>query len=109
VSQNEIDAAKTVHFDYLNTQGQRKLIWPPSFALTRAYLDQLARSNGLASARISAARDELARAEKLTGQNRKDALTKLSTQLHSDAPGASDQAKVHTLASSVGDLANAQR
>ena len=43
ISQNEIDAAKTVHFDYLNTQGQPKLVWPPSFALARAYVDQLER------------------------------------------------------------------
>jgi hypothetical protein len=36
ISQNEIDAAKSVHFDYLNTQGQPKLVWPPTFALARA-------------------------------------------------------------------------
>ncbi|MEP6688858.1 MAG: hypothetical protein ABJC36_10965, partial [Gemmatimonadales bacterium] len=33
ISRNELDAAKTVHLDYLNTQGQPKLVWPPSFAL----------------------------------------------------------------------------
>ncbi|MFL5514970.1 MAG: LVIVD repeat-containing protein, partial [Gemmatimonadales bacterium] len=32
ISQNEIDAAKTVKLAYLNTQGQPKLVWPPSFA-----------------------------------------------------------------------------
>ena len=37
ISQNEIDAAKTVKFDYLNAQGQPKIVWPPSFALARAY------------------------------------------------------------------------
>ena len=47
ISRNEIDAAKTVHLDYLNTQGQPKLVWPPSFALARAYVDQLERSQGL--------------------------------------------------------------
>ncbi|MEO8580288.1 MAG: hypothetical protein ABI469_08565, partial [Gemmatimonadales bacterium] len=41
ISQNEIDAAKSVHFDYYNTQGQQMLVWPPSFALARAYVDQL--------------------------------------------------------------------
>ena len=56
ISQNEIDAAKTVHLDYLNTQGQPKLVWPPSFALARAYVDQLARSNGLSASRIAAVR-----------------------------------------------------
>jgi len=109
LSQNEIDAAKTVHLDYLNAQEQPKLVWPASFPLARAYLDQLARSNGLAATRVSAARGELARAEKLSGQPRRDALTQLATQLHGDAPGAADQAKVHTLASAVGELANAPR
>src|SRR5207245_1202116 len=33
LSQNEIDAAKLVHFDYLNVQDQPKLVWPPSFAV----------------------------------------------------------------------------
>ena len=49
ISQNEIDAAKLVHLDYLNAQGQPRIVWPASFAvLAQAYLDQLARSNGLA-------------------------------------------------------------
>src|SRR5207342_94408 len=30
ISQNEIDAAKLVHLDYLNVQDQPKLTWPPS-------------------------------------------------------------------------------
>jgi len=36
----------------------------PSFALSRAYLDQLARSNGLASETTAAARTTLANAER---------------------------------------------
>jgi len=105
ISQNEIDAARSVHLDYLNVQGQPKLVWPPSFALSRAYLDQLARSNGMAAAKIASVRGELDRAEKLNGQARKDALTALATQLHTDATSATDQAKAHMLATSVGDLA----
>src|SRR6185436_4368994 len=95
ISQNEIDAAKSVHLEYLNAQGQPKLVWPASFAVPRSYLDQLARSNGLGGDRLSAVRTELARAEKLSGQPRRDALTALATQLHSDATGAADQARVH--------------
>ena len=49
ISQNELDAAKTVRFDYLNAQEQRKFVWPASFAKARAYLDQLERDNGLAA------------------------------------------------------------
>ena len=52
--QNELDAAKTVRFDFYNTQMQQKFVWPPSFALAKAYLDQLERSNGLAAEKIQA-------------------------------------------------------
>ena len=44
---------------YWNTQDQQKFVWPPSFALARAYLDQLARSNGLSAETIAAARTTL--------------------------------------------------
>ena len=92
-------------YSYLNAQGQPKMIWPPSFALSRSYLDQLERSKGLAADKIASTRSELAKAEKLSGQARKDALSALATKLHADANGATDQAKAHTLAGSVGELA----
>ena len=107
ISANEIAAAKTVHLAYLNVQGQPKLVWPPSFALASAYVDQLERSNGLAADKIGATRAALARAEHLKGQQRKDALTQLAAQLNGDAAGAGDQKKVQTLAAAVTDLANA--
>ncbi len=109
ISQNEIDAAKLIHFDYLNAQDQQQLVWPASFVVARAYLDQLARSNGLAPDKLSAARSALARAEKLSGQPRRDAITQLATQLQGDAQGAADPAKVRTLAGAVTDLANVAR
>ncbi len=105
ISQNEIDAAKTVHFDYLNVQGQQKMVWPPSFALARAYVDQLTRSGGLSPARLQSVYAELTAAEKLSGQKRKDALSALSTALHTEARSSSDAPKAHMLASAVGDLA----
>jgi len=109
LSQNEIDAAKLIHFDYLNAQDQQKLVWPANPVVARAYLDQLARANGLAMEKIAAARQALARAEKLSGQARKDALAQLAAQLSGDAAGAADAAKVRTLAAAVTDLANAAR
>jgi hypothetical protein len=109
LSQNEIDAAKLIHFDYLNAQDQQKLVWPASAVVARAYLDQLARGNGLAAARVTAARQALARAERMSGQARKDALTQLATQLNGDVTGAGDQGKVRTLARLVADLASAAR
>src|SRR6059036_815933 len=108
VSQNEIDAAKLVHLDFFNTQDQPKLVWPASFAVARAYLDQLARSNGLAAPRVAALRRALERAEKLSGQPRRDALTQVARELDGDAQGVADQAKVRMLATAVTDLANAQ-
>jgi hypothetical protein len=107
LSANEIAAAKLVHFDYLNAQDQQQLVWPASFVVVRAYLDQLARGNGLAAAKITAARSALDRAEKLTGTQRRNALTRLATQLNGDAAGAADQARVKTVAAEVTRLAAA--
>jgi hypothetical protein len=106
LSQNELDAAKSVRFDHFNAQEQPKLVWPATFALPRAFLDQLARSNGLAADRISAARSALDAAEKLSGAARKDALTQLAGQLGGDASGR-DAAKVRMLADAVTRLAGA--
>jgi hypothetical protein len=109
ITQNEIDAAKTVRLDWLNVQGQPKLVWPPSAALVSAYLDQLARSNGLAAERITAARTALANAERQSGTPRRNALTALASQLNTAAPGANDQTKVRLAATAVTELANVVR
>jgi hypothetical protein len=106
LSQNEIDAAKTVHFDYQNTQGQPKFVWPASFALSRAYVDQLERSRGLSANRISAVRNSLASAEATSGAERSRSLNELASQIDKDAAGSSDAAKVRLLASSVRELAS---
>src|SRR4051812_27838956 len=107
ISQNEIDAAKTVHFDYYNTQGQQPFVWPPSFALARAYVDQLERSGGLASARISAVRQALTSAEGAAAGDRQARLGALASQLDADASGSSNAAKVRALATAVRNLAAA--
>ena len=105
LTQNEIDAANTVRFDYLNAQGQPKLAWPPSFALARAFADQLERSKGLAAARLSAVRDALAGAEKQSGAARRDALSKLASELDADASSSADANKVRMLQKALRDLA----
>jgi hypothetical protein len=109
ISQSEIDAAKTIHFDYLNTQGQPHLVWPPSFALARAYVDQLERSNGLPSGRIAAVRLALKKAESASGGKRASALRTLATQLDRNAGGSGDAAKVRTLAGTVRGVATVPR
>ena len=108
LTQNELDAAKTVRFTHFNTQEQQKFVWLPSFPLAKAYLDQLERSNGLSAARIQASRDALAAAEKATGQRRRTALTQLAAQLNGDVAGSTDQAKLKLLVSAVTDLGKAR-
>jgi hypothetical protein len=105
LSQNEIDAAKSVRLDYLNTQGQPKFVWPATFSLARAYVDQLERSGGLSGSRLSAVRQSLASAEQASGSARGSTLSTLASQLDSDANGSSDAMKVRKLASTVRDLA----
>jgi hypothetical protein len=105
ISQNELDAAKTVVFDHLNAQGQPKFVWPASFALARAYADQLERSNGLSAARLTAVRAGLTRAERASGGARKSALTALARGVDADAGASSDGAKVRKLSAAMRDLA----
>jgi hypothetical protein len=105
ISQNEIDAAKSVHQDYLNTQGQVKLVWPATFSLARAYADQLERSKGLGAGEISGIRESLTVAEMASGAKRQDALTQLAAKLDGEAGGAGDPAKVRTLAGELRELA----
>jgi hypothetical protein len=105
ISQNEIDAAKTVRFDYLNTQGQPTIVWPPSFALPRAYLDQLERSKAMNPAQIAEARQALATAERSSGQDRRDVLNALATRLNGSTQSAGHQAKAGKLAAAVAALA----
>jgi hypothetical protein len=109
LSQNEIDAAKTITFAEVNAQDQKKFVWPPSFAMARAFVDQLERSKGLSNASISSTRSELARIEKLSGSARRAPLQALGTKLSGEAGGSSDQAKVRMLVTAVNDLAAAQR
>ena len=105
LTQNEIDAAKSVTVAFQNVQDQQRVTWPASFAVARAYLDQLERGRGLAADRITATRAALASAERAAGARRRGALTTLATQLDRDAASAADGAKVRALTGVVRDLA----
>jgi hypothetical protein len=105
LSSNEIAAAKTVHFDEFNTQGQPALVWPMTFVLARAYVDQLERSKGLTTSQVIAARTGLSDAERASGSDRHDDLARLALQLDGYAQGSSDAAKVRTLSGTVRNLA----
>jgi hypothetical protein len=105
LTQNEIDAAKSVKLDYFNVQGQVQFVWPATYALARAYLDQLERSKGLPGEEIAAARQTLAEAEKAADTAPRDTLTQLAARLESKAEGR-ESAKVETLAGVVKQLAS---
>ncbi len=106
LTQNEIDAANSVTLTHLNSQGQPVYEWPATFALARAYLDQLERHGGLGSSRIGEIRGELASAEAMSGSGRSGALRSLSDSIGQYSAGAGDAAKVRLLADAVRSLAD---
>ena len=94
-----------MQWNELNAQGQPKIVWPPSFALARAYVDQLERGKCLSTSRIAAVRGELSSAERAAGAARQGALTTLSSQLAGEAAGSCDAKRVRSLSDAVKDLA----
>ena len=109
ISQNEIDAAKSVKFDFLNVQDQPKFVWPASFALSRAYTDQLERWKGLSGDKVTAVRTALSSAEGMSGAARRDALNKLAGDVRGYENGSTDVGRVRLLEASLRDLASAAR
>jgi hypothetical protein len=102
ISQNEIDAANTVKWDYLNAQGQPKISWPPSFALAKAFTDQLERKGCVAPAKISEIRSSISTAEKASGAARNASLSKLVTDV--EANRSCDPKKTDLLKKALQDL-----
>ena len=63
LTQNEIDAARSVQVAELNVQNQQKLVWPRKLVVAKAYIDQLERSGGLSSEQITNLRGAITKAE----------------------------------------------
>jgi hypothetical protein len=104
LSQNEIDAAALVHMDELNVQMQPKIIWPASFVVSRAYLDQLNRAHALPADRAAALQSAIDKADKnKPSKSALDQLDALATQLEKDAASASggDASRMKALADSI--------
>ncbi len=99
LTQNEIDAANSVVLSELNSQGQPIFEWPATFALPRAYLDQLERHRGLNAATITATRRALDEAESASGQQRRQILGAAADAVE-DVPTA-DPGRVERLAESL--------
>ncbi len=107
ITQNEIDAANSVVLTQLNSQGQPIFEWPATFALARAYLDQLERWHGMTAPQIASARDALTSAEGMSGTARADALRSLAAEINAQVAGAADSDKAAKLADAVQRLAAA--
>jgi len=63
LTQNEIDAAKTVRVAELNVQNQQKIEWPRKLVVAKAYVDQLERSQAMPSDQITSLRQAIQKAE----------------------------------------------
>ena len=102
LTQNEIDAAKTVQVSELNVQNQQKIVWPRKLVVAKAYIDQLERSQALQADQIATLRKEIQSAEK-TSLNR-SSMAKLETlastleQSAGTMKSAADTNRVHALA-----------
>ena len=102
LTQNEIDAAKTVHQTELNVQNQQKLEWPRKLVVAKAYVDQLERSQALQANQITELRQAIQSAES-SHLNKKDVakLQSLAATVEQSAGGstsAADSTRLHALA-----------
>ena len=98
LTQNEIDAAKTVQVAQLNVQSQQKIRWSNKLIVAKAYLDQLERSNGLRASKIGDIRKAIQTAE--TSKNAKK-LMGYAKSLEKDAKSsknATNMARINALA-----------
>jgi len=102
LTQNELDAAKTIHVSELNVQNQQKIEWPAKLVVAKAYLDQLSRSQALPADRVAALQKAIQNAE--TSHLNKGKVAKLKTMvpaLDKDAATAktpADSSRLHALA-----------
>ena len=102
LTQNEIDAAKTVRVAELNVQNQERIEWPRKLVVAKAYIDQLERSQALPAARIAALRQAIQSAE--SSGLKRSAVAKLKSlaasldQSAGTAKSAADATRLHGVA-----------
>lgn len=106
ITENEIAAANTVKMNYFNPQGQPKFEWPPSYALARAYLDQLERNGKLDTERLNSIRIKLSEAESSRRSKRAKLLNELAAEIVNNPGSSSNTDTIKKLASTMKDLAS---
>ena len=108
LTQNEIDAAKTVHVNELNVQNQQKIEWPAKLVVAKAYLDQLSRSQALSANQITDLQKAIGSAESSHMNRRKVArLKSMAPSFEKSAATAktpADAARLHALADVLAHL-----
>ena len=102
LTQNEIDAANQAGVNELNVQNQQPMVWASQVAVSKAYLDQLQRSQALAPERIAALRKAIEKMKK-TNPSAKDSakLQTMAATVETDAAAAknpADAKRLHALA-----------
>ena len=102
LTQNEIDAAKTVLVADLNVQNQQKIEWPAKLVVAKAYVDQLSRSEALPASRIAELQKAIKNAESSHMSKSSTAkLKRMSPSLEKSAATAktpADSLRMHALA-----------
>jgi len=102
LTQNEIDAAKSVRVSELNVQNQQKIEWPRQLVVAKAYVDQLSRAQALPADRIAALRKAIQSAESSHMSKGKLAkLKRMAPSLENSAAmtkSPADSTRLHALA-----------
>jgi hypothetical protein len=102
LTQNEIDAAKSVHVPDLNVQNQQKIEWPANLVVAKAYVDQLSRSEALPANQIASLRKAIQGAESShMNKNKLAKLQHMAPSLEKSAATAktpADASRMHALA-----------
>ena len=110
ISQNEIDAAKSVHLDYLNTQGQRQAGLAGELRAGAGLPGSAGAVEGAGGwqDRRGCGRRSAARRRR-SGAEQRAALSQLAARLEADVSASKDAAKVRTLAGAVKELSSEPR
>src|ERR1700735_4321852 len=102
LTQNEIDAAKTVRVTDLNVQNQQKIEWAAKLVVAKAYVDQLSRSEALPANRIAELQKAIKSAESSHMSKRSTAKLKgMAPSLEKSAATSktpADSMRIHALA-----------
>ena len=101
LTQNEIDAAKTVRVAELNVQNQQRIVWPNKLVIAKAYLDQLERSQALPADQITAMRSAIQTTESSQlkkGRGKLQSFAKTLKENSTNAKSAVDGKRMQALA-----------